>query len=49
MNKTGFLSYANGKAPYVTGDSIEGVINSLENNSTRSPETIIVCFLCSNS
>ena len=33
MNETDFASYADDNTPYVTGDSIEGVINSLENVS----------------
>ena len=33
MNDTDFASYANDNAPNVTGDSIEGVINSTENVS----------------
>ena len=37
MNETDFASYADDNAPYVTGDSIEGVINSLKNVS------IMVC------
>ena len=35
MNDADFASYANDNAPNVTGDSIEGVINSLENVSIR--------------
>ena len=34
MNETDFASYADDNTPYVTGDSIEDVINSLENVST---------------
>ena len=30
MNKTGFTRYANGNTPYITGDSIENIGNSLE-------------------
>ena len=33
MNETDFASYADDNTPYVTGDSIEDVINSLENVS----------------
>ena len=33
MNETDFTSYADDNTPYVTGDSIEDVINSLENVS----------------
>ena len=33
MNETDFTSYAENNTPYVAGDSIENVINSLENDS----------------
>ena len=33
MNETDFASYADDNRPYVTGDSFEDVINSLENVS----------------
>ena len=35
MKETDFASYANGNTPYVTSDSIEGVINSLESVSLK--------------
>ena len=35
MNETDFASYADENTPYVTGDSLEGVINSLENVSIK--------------
>ena len=35
MNETDFASYADENTPYVTGDSLEGVINSLENVSVK--------------
>ena len=36
MNEVDFASYANDSTPYVTGYSIEDVINSLENDSIKS-------------
>ena len=35
MHETDFASYADDNTPYVTGDSTEGVINSLENVSIK--------------
>ena len=35
MNETDFASYADDNTPYVTGDSLESVINSLENVSIK--------------
>ena len=35
MNETDFASYVDDNTPYVTGDSIESVINSLENVSIQ--------------
>ena len=35
MNETDFTSYADNNKPYVTGDRIENVIDSLENNSVK--------------
>ena len=35
MHETDFASYADDNTPYVTGDSTEGVINSLENGSIK--------------
>ena len=35
MNETDFASYVDDNTPYVTGDSIESVINSLENVSIK--------------
>ena len=35
MNETDFVSYADDDASYVTGDSTESVINSLENISIK--------------
>ena len=35
MNKAGFSIYADDNAPYVTGETIEDVINSVEHNSIK--------------
>ena len=35
MNQTDFGSYADDNTPYVTGGSIQDVINSLENDSIK--------------
>ena len=35
MNKAGFAIYADDNAPYVTGETIEDVINSVEHNSIK--------------
>ena len=35
FNEKDFASYADGNTPYVTGDSIAGVINSLGNVSIK--------------
>ena len=35
MNQTDIASSADDNTPYVTGDSLEGVINSLENVSIK--------------
>ena len=35
MNETNFASYADDSTPYVTSDSIEDIINSLENDSIK--------------